>query len=95
MLIFAAIVLVYTFLGGFNAVCWTDFIQGMLMLVGLLAVPLVALGIVGAGSIAPTLAQTGVDSANFLNILSSGSTGKFSFIEIILIISELIQGGKR
>lgn len=41
MIIFAAIILVYTFLGGYNAVCWTDFFQGMLMLVALLAVPIV------------------------------------------------------
>lgn len=41
MLIFAAIILVYTFLGGFKAVCWTDFFQGMLMLIALLAVPIV------------------------------------------------------
>lgn len=42
MLIFAAIILAYTFLGGFKAVCWTDFFQGMLMLIALLAVPIVA-----------------------------------------------------
>ena len=41
MLIFAAIILVYTFLGGFKAVCWTDFFQGMLMFVALLAIPIV------------------------------------------------------
>ena len=41
MLIFAAIVLLYTFLGGFNAVCWTDFFQGLLMLGALLIVPIV------------------------------------------------------
>lgn len=41
MLIFAAIVIVYTFLGGFNAVCWTDFFQGLLMLAALLIVPIV------------------------------------------------------
>lgn len=41
MLIFALIVLAYTFLGGFSAVCWTDFFQGLLMLVALLAVPIV------------------------------------------------------
>lgn len=40
MLIFAFIIIVYTFLGGFNAVCWTDFFQGLLMLVALLAVPI-------------------------------------------------------
>ena len=41
MLIFAAIVIAYTFLGGFNAVCWTDFFQGLLMLGALLTVPVV------------------------------------------------------
>ena len=41
MLIFAAIIIVYTFLGGFKAVCWTDFIQGTLMLIALLAVPII------------------------------------------------------
>ncbi len=41
MIIFAAIVVVYTFLGGFKAVCWTDFFQGILMLAALLFVPIV------------------------------------------------------
>ena len=41
MLIFAAILIVYTFLGGYKAVCWTDFFQGMLMLAAVLAVPII------------------------------------------------------
>ena len=41
MIIFAAIVVAYTFLGGFKAVCWTDFFQGLLMLAALLVVPIV------------------------------------------------------
>ncbi len=41
LLIFAAILIIYTFLGGFKAVCWTDFFQGILMLVALLAIPIV------------------------------------------------------
>ncbi len=41
MLIFASIVIAYTFLGGFSAVCWTDFFQGLLMLCALLLVPIV------------------------------------------------------
>ena len=43
LIIFAAIILIYTFLGGFKAVCWTDFFQGILMFVALLAVPIVIL----------------------------------------------------
>lgn len=38
----ALVILIYTFLGGFMAVCVTDFIQGTLMLVALLAVPIFA-----------------------------------------------------
>lgn len=41
MVIFALLILAYTFLGGYKAVCWTDFFQGLLMLVALLAVPIV------------------------------------------------------
>ena len=41
MVIFAVLILCYTFLGGYRAVCWTDFFQGILMLVALLAVPIV------------------------------------------------------
>ena len=41
MIIFAVLILVYTFLGGYKAVCWTDFFQGLMMLIALLAVPIV------------------------------------------------------
>lgn len=40
LLIFAAVILLYTFLGGYRAVCWTDFFQGLMMLVAILAVPI-------------------------------------------------------
>lgn len=40
MIIFAVLILIYTFLGGYKAVCWTDFFQGLMMLVALLAVPI-------------------------------------------------------
>jgi len=41
MALFAVLILIYTFLGGYKAVCWTDFFQGLLMLIALLAVPIV------------------------------------------------------
>ena len=40
MLVGAVIVIIYTFLGGFKAVCWTDFFQGLLMLVAVIIIPL-------------------------------------------------------
>ncbi|MBQ1503605.1 MAG: sodium:proline symporter, partial [Clostridia bacterium] len=41
MMIATLIIIAYVFLGGFNAVCWTDFFQGMLMLAALMATPIV------------------------------------------------------
>ena len=43
MLIFAVLVLTYTFLGGYKAVCWTDFFQGLLMLAALVSTPIIML----------------------------------------------------
>jgi len=56
------VVVSYTFLGGFLAVVWTDFIQGTLMLLALIVVPIVAVSQVGGwneavqavGEISPT-----------------------------------------
>ncbi len=42
MIIATVVIVAYTLLGGFNAVCWTDFFQGMLMLVALMVVPIMA-----------------------------------------------------
>ena len=40
MLLFGLIIIIYTFLGGYKAVCWTDFFQGLLMLCAVLAIPI-------------------------------------------------------
>ncbi len=61
MIICAVVIVVYTFMGGFKAVSWTDFFQGMLMIVAIFIVPLAAMGKLGgietvaekAGAIAP------------------------------------------
>lgn len=50
---FAAIIIVgYTFLGGFSAVCWTDFFQGMLIFGGMLIAPLFAAGLLTTSTVA-------------------------------------------
>ncbi|TLE15986.1 sodium:proline symporter [Helicobacter apodemus] len=41
------IIVLYTFLGGYKAVCWTDMIQGFLMLCALIIVPIVMLSHLG------------------------------------------------
>lgn len=43
MYIAALIIIAYTFLGGFSAVCWTDFFQGLLILGAMLIAPIFVL----------------------------------------------------
>ena len=57
MYIAAVIIICYTFLGGFSAVCWTDFFQGMLMLGALLIAPIFALAIIKNDGGALTMGQ--------------------------------------
>lgn len=77
----AVIILAYTFMGGFMAVCTTDFVQGMLMLVALVTVPAVAFALMG-GNVGAALEQTGVTAENFLNVMKNGENN-FSAVEII------------
>ena len=77
MLIFAAIIILYTFLGGYKAVCWTDFFQGLLMLVALLAVPIVAIcvGNIDQSLAAKTLLDAEGNSCNFIaNVFNAPAT---------------------
>lgn len=75
------IILLYTFLGGFNAVCWTDFFQGMLMLAALMATPIVVLFAMNAKDFVP-LAQVVTDE-NYYNLLSSGKLDWKSISDIL------------
>lgn len=59
MYIAAAIIISYTFLGGFSAVSWTDFFQGMLMLGALLITPIFALALSKGSQISTNLGDLG------------------------------------
>lgn len=80
----AAVILAYTFMGGFMAVCTTDFIQGTLMLVALLVVPLLAYFILGPENMAANLAASNVPGGvdGYLNLFSNGESA-YGPIEII------------
>ena len=77
----AGVILTYTFLGGFLAVCTTDFIQGTLMLIGLLVVPIVAYGFV-SGDFASNLALTGVNYDDYMSLFSNGGEA-YSAVDIL------------
>ncbi|MGM0587582.1 MAG: sodium/proline symporter PutP [Bacteroidota bacterium] len=71
-LIVGAIVIVsYTFLGGFMAVSWTDFIQGSLMFLALIIVPIIALEAVGGWDAA--VANAAVKDGKSIDIFSNMS----------------------
>ena len=82
LIIGAGIILTYTFMGGFWAVCVTDFIQGLLMLIGLLFVPIAAYIIIGGSEVTNAVTATGVNGDLYFNIMYSGSE-KMGVIDII------------
>ncbi len=47
MYLATVIIVSYTFLGGFSAVCWTDFFQGMMILAAMLIAPIFAAALIG------------------------------------------------
>ena len=78
----AGVIIVYTFFGGFLAVSLTDFVQGCIMFVALVLVPVVALTQVGGLEIAN--AEVARANPAFLNMM--GDLG------IVAIISSLAWG---
>lgn len=71
----AAVIVAYTFLGGFNAVSWTDFVQGTLMLLALLVVPCLLVSQLGLDEVSQNLAHaTWVDggTAGVVSLMAWG-----------------------
>ena len=86
MVVFTVIILAYTLLGGFKAVCWTDFFQGMLMLAALMIVPIVAAIFVGANGASGAAGET---PEHFYSLLVNG---EFSWASVANIITGLGWG---
>jgi sodium/proline symporter len=80
MFVAAFIIVGYTFLGGYKAVCWTDFYQGLLMLGALFIAPIFALALVNSGHSAATSVTF---SANYWNFMSSGKLDWASWADIL------------
>ncbi|MCF6409691.1 sodium/proline symporter PutP [Pseudalkalibacillus salsuginis] len=68
----SVVIILYTCVGGFFAVAWTDFFQGMLMFLALLIVPIAAFLYLGGWS--ETVAQAGNISIDNLNIFAGTTT---------------------
>lgn len=80
------IIVSYTFLGGFLAVCWTDMIQGILMFIALIVTPIVAYHHMG-GSVGMAAAMAGVQDT--FSIIPKTADGG---VNVLLLISALAWG---
>lgn len=81
LLLGGAVIILYTFLGGFMAVSLTDFVQGMLMFFALAVLPFIMVAELGGfGNTFESLKQV---DPNFLNIMkTTGGDGSISFIAV-------------
>jgi len=70
MYLAAGIIIIYTFLGGFSAVCWTDFFQGLLMLGALLIAPIFAMFMLDTAGVS-TAAAIAAETPSFWNPVAS------------------------
>ncbi|MCC8022234.1 MAG: sodium/proline symporter [Clostridiales bacterium] len=93
----AVVICAYTFLGGFTAVCWTDLIQGFLMLAALLIAPLLVVYMLSNGQVAngagELVERTSIAAAEvgeqYWNLLPSG---RFDWESVSTILSGLAWG---
>ncbi|MCM3468874.1 sodium/proline symporter PutP [Brevibacillus borstelensis] len=69
--IVAVVVIAYTLFGGFLAVSWTDFVQGLIMFIALILVPLVT--IFHVGGIGPTFTEIHAINPALLDIFKGTS----------------------
>ena len=82
MIIFAAIIIVYTFLGGYKAVCWTDFFQGLLMLIAVLAVPILI------------VCTKDLDTSKLTEVIISNDGTRYAFVDSLFSASwqDIVSG---
>jgi sodium/proline symporter len=85
MLLGAFVIVFYTFLGGFMAVCWTDFVQGVMMFFAILIVPIA--GIALLGGLSPTFTALERVSGEFLNPFTASEGRQLSLVVIISLMA--------
>ncbi len=78
VIISALIIITYTLFGGFNAVAWTDFVQGMLMVIVIVALPITLVSNTPDFSYdmlvnTPKIVAEGADTSGFMSMTSGTS----------------------
>ena len=86
VLIGAVIIIAYTFVGGYKAVSYTDVVQGVLMLAGLIAVPVVAINAGGGwDSLSTTLDAYDPDFTDMFAVLDGSTAGLVAAVSFAAI----------
>ena len=75
------VIIFYTFLGGFMAVCWTDLIQGIIMFAAILIVPVLVIR--SAGGLQPSLQSVMRSNPQLLNIFTDRNGIPLTALNII------------
>lgn len=86
MIVITVVVLAYTLFGGFLAVSWTDTVQGAMMLVSLILVPIMGLIYIGGPSEWFTQVEA-VEAASGTNLFSM-----FTGVSLVAVISNVAWG---
>ena len=82
----AIIIIGYTFVGGYKAVSYTDVVQGVLMLAGLIAVPAVAISAAGGWTQAATTLNAATPGfTDMFSVLDGGTAGWVALVSFAAI----------
>ena len=81
----AGIVVFYTLMGGFAAVCWTDLFQGFLMFFSILVVPLTAM--YSIGGVDATIERLNAISPNYFSMIQGADGSMLSLTAIISLLA--------
>ncbi|MDH3531472.1 MAG: sodium/proline symporter [Gammaproteobacteria bacterium] len=81
----AAVIIGYTLVGGYKAVSYTDVLQGVLMLLGLIVVPVVAIG--AAGGWDAVAAKLSAEDPAFLSMFSFTADGMAGWVGIVSFLA--------
>lgn len=91
----AFIIIGYTFLGGFSAVCWTDFYQGLMILGSLLIAPIFAATLIEPASLTQIPADYWNPTAKITDIISGFGWGLGYFGMPHIIIRFMSLGSQK
>ena len=81
LLIAVLVVVSYTFAGGFFAVCWTDLVQGILMFMAIVIVPVAA--VESMGGLSATLSNINSVNPELLNAFTSSDGSRDALISVV------------